>query len=50
VAQTYLPLSTIEVRSGAEHDPSVMGYSVDTFLFDGEFAGFLCRASLDPGQ
>jgi hypothetical protein len=48
VAQAHLPLSEVTVRVGAGSHAERMVYGIDTYLFDGEFACFHVRASLDP--
>jgi uncharacterized circularly permuted ATP-grasp superfamily protein len=48
VAQHYLPLAASNLRPYTGGDRRRMTYGIDTYLFDGEFAAFQCRASLDP--
>lgn len=47
VVQQYLPLPTLSVpaHGGETH---LMSYGIDTHVLAGEFAGYQCRASLDP--
>lgn len=48
VVQKYLRLPAIDLIGGVPPRSRQLLYELDTFLFDGRFAGFLCRASLDP--
>jgi hypothetical protein len=48
VVQQYIPLPVTNLVTGDPPQVRPMMYEVDTYLFDGEFAGFLCRASSDP--
>lgn len=48
VVQQYLPLPKMPVIIGTPPQFVDMVYELDTYLINGMFAGFLCRASLDP--
>ncbi|MGH3632566.1 MAG: hypothetical protein ACRDTS_00375 [Mycobacterium sp.] len=48
VVQEYLPLPSIDLVGGNPPHLRQMSHELDTYLFDGRFVGFMCRASLDP--
>jgi uncharacterized circularly permuted ATP-grasp superfamily protein len=48
VAQTKLPLSQSWLRRERDGQAEKMVHGIDTYLFDGQFASFHVRASLDP--
>ncbi len=48
VVQRYLPLAASDLRPYSGGRRCRMTHGIDTYLFDGDFAAFQCRASLDP--
>jgi diaminobutyrate-2-oxoglutarate transaminase len=47
IVQDYVHVPRREFITPATGDLATMWYELDPYLFDGEFAGFQCRASLD---
>jgi diaminobutyrate-2-oxoglutarate transaminase len=47
VVQEYLPLPEVDVPFGDSPSVKKMKHGLDVFLFGGEFAGYMCRASVD---
>ena len=47
IVQDYVPLPRREFITPGTAEMSTMWYELDPYLFDGHFAGFQCRASLD---
>jgi diaminobutyrate-2-oxoglutarate transaminase len=47
VVQEYLPLPEVDVPFGDSPSVKRMKHGLDVFLFGGQFAGYMCRASVD---